>query len=121
MGNKNKPGLVPHKTKETITINEARRVIIQLAQPLAEISELIRKNLYKMNRHKEEINNKDQTLIGLKKKLHIPQMDIKIEPFPQPRTVCASAECRQIIKVGTTFIFVHIFTHPEEQYQCKIL
>lgn len=114
VGDNKQPGLVPHKIKDTISVNEARRVIIQLAQPMADISELICNNLSQIERHKREINKKNQTIDQLKKNLYIPQVDIQQEEFTQPRTVCTSAKCRKIYQVSTnTYCLGHISCqHP---------
>lgn len=93
MGDDNNPGLKPHLTRETVSINEVRRVIIQLAQPLADISQLIYDNMYGLEQQVNKLSRTNQSLDELKKNLYVPVVDLKETRFDQPRTVCTALKC----------------------------
>ncbi|KAJ8933106.1 hypothetical protein NQ318_016879 [Aromia moschata] len=88
---KNSP-LKPHFIKSTSAINEARRLIIQLAQPLAEITQLISDNLFALQRHEQHLNIDNTSLEELRKRLYIPIIDLDVTKLTQPATVCASSK-----------------------------
>lgn len=93
MGDENNPGLKPHLTKNTVSINEARRLIMQLAKPLADISEVIGNNMYAWEQQMKNLKRENQSLNELKKNMFIPVIDIRETHFDQPRTVCADLKC----------------------------
>lgn len=86
-------GLVPHLTRNTVSINEARRVIMQLAKPLADISQVICDNVYALEQQMKKLNRENQSLNDLKKNMYIPVIDLKETYFNEPRTVCADLKC----------------------------
>ncbi|GBG82397.1 hypothetical protein CBR_g34773 [Chara braunii] len=92
--------LPPHKVQDTVSINEARRLILGLARPLGDISKVIQinKNLIedKMSEDVSDINH----IEDLKKKLFVPSVDLEYRELTQPHTVCAADSCREIITVG---------------------
>lgn len=99
-GDDKKHGLKPVKTENTISLNEARKIIIQLSQPLADISQLICDNILALERHKMSLNMTNLSLSELKSKLYIPVIDIRQQAFERPRTVCASTSCCETYKVS---------------------
>lgn len=100
MGDENNPGLTPHDTRKTVSINEARRAIMQLTQPLAEITQLICDNVYALEQHMKKLSRTNQSLDELKKNMFVPVIDIKATPFDQPRTVCADQKCTSTYAVS---------------------
>lgn len=86
-------GLAPHLTKETISINEARRIVIQLSKPLADISQLIYDNLHVIERKMQMLTMTNESIEELSKNLLIPVIDLRETRFDQPRTVCTSNTC----------------------------
>jgi GTPase SAR1 family protein len=71
-------GLPPHKVKDTISVNEARRLIVGLSQPIADIANNIEANLKVLSQHEREISNYDGTIEGLKSMLYIPELEIGV-------------------------------------------
>lgn len=99
IGDSKNPPLQPHYVKNTNAINEARRLIIQLSRPLAEISQLISDNVFILQRHKEDLDMSSNTLDELKKKLYMPVIGLDVTELKQPVTVCTSTKCSEIYKV----------------------
>lgn len=95
--------LKPHDPKKTIGINHARKMVLQLAQPLAEIVQLIGDNIYELDQHTNQLLIENQSLEELKQKLHMPVIDIRVKELPQPVTVCTSPQCSAIYKVSFYF------------------
>ncbi|XP_044271283.1 uncharacterized protein LOC123015565 [Tribolium madens] len=92
--------LKPHQLYNTISINDARRIITQLSQPLADISQLIYDNIRILERHKRNLEMENQSLDDLKKKLYIPIVDLEVTQLTQPVTVCTTPKCADVVKVG---------------------
>uniref|UniRef100_A0AC35GCA2 G domain-containing protein n=1 Tax=Panagrolaimus sp. PS1159 TaxID=55785 RepID=A0AC35GCA2_9BILA len=86
-------GCKPHSVDKTLSVNQARGIILQLAKPLADINDLIETNIKVYNDRKNEIENTAATIDELKNKLLIPQVGIKTEPLPYPMTVCTGEKC----------------------------
>lgn len=98
-GDNGRSPLVPHLVKNTISVNEARRIVVQLSQPLAEIAQLIQDNITILERHKSSLQLSDNTLADLKEKLYIPVVDLKVIAMDQPTTVCTSLKCSTVYQV----------------------
>ncbi|RZC36909.1 Septin domain containing protein, partial [Asbolus verrucosus] len=94
--NENFP-LQPHQLQTTTSVNEARRLILQLSKPSADISQLIDDNIRTLGKHKYDLNQENQSLNELKSKLYIPVMNIETEKLTEPRTVCTSSSCMDVI------------------------
>lgn len=92
-------GLEPHLVGKTVCINEARRLITQLSQPLADITTLIEDNLRTLERHIQHLRLENSTLEELKTKLYMPIINLKVINLAQPATVCASDTCTKIYQV----------------------
>ncbi|KAF5308238.1 hypothetical protein FQR65_LT06231 [Abscondita terminalis] len=100
VGDDENPGLIPHEVKNTISLNEARRLIVQLSRPLAEIVQIIQYNISALDRHEKELRLTDTTLSRLKTKLYMPIVDLKVMELDQPTTVCTSLKCSTVYQVG---------------------
>ncbi|XP_063922373.1 uncharacterized protein LOC135136857 isoform X2 [Zophobas morio] len=100
IGDASSPGLKPHDVENTISINEVRFHIEQLATPIAEVSELIQDNIRVLDAHKKKMQQNDQTLEELKQQMHIPCVNIEVKELTQPVTVCTDPKCADIVKVN---------------------
>ena len=85
--------LPPHNTKNTLSLNEVRRMIMELTRPLAEIGKNIRDNISVMKDKEDEINRIDIKTADLEKVLRIPVVRLESVPLGFPRTVCAAPKC----------------------------
>ena len=100
VGDASRDALKPHQLLNTISINEARRIIVYLSQPLADISQLIHDNLRILERHKQNLRVENQSLDELKKQLFIPVINLEVTQLTQPVTVCTSTKCADLVKVS---------------------
>ncbi|CAH1154068.1 unnamed protein product [Phaedon cochleariae] len=96
VGDANNTPLKPHHVKSTSAINEARRMINQLAQPLAEISQLINHNMHALKRHEANLQMDHDSLDELKTKLYMPTIDLEVVKMTQPSTVCTTYKCAEV-------------------------
>ncbi len=92
--------LIPHKVQDTVSINEARRLIIELSKPIADIAQNINVNLQVIEDKRKELFLTDEDMHDLGKKLKVPVIDLEQRPFKQPRTVCTAPECIDVRTVG---------------------
>ena len=99
IGDARTSALKPHEVENTISVNEVRFLIEQLATPIAEVSELIQDNLRLLERHKRNLSLENQTLDDLRKQLFIPCVDLQVKELSQPVTVCTDSKCADVIKV----------------------
>jgi predicted GTPase len=104
--------LKPHKVKDTITLNDARRLIVELTRPIAEITQLIQANITVLKESKEELSSSKKTTKELvEEKLYIPSFEIEATQLGYPRTVCTSPSCTQVIKQSNGQQIVHYKQH----------
>ncbi|KAI4462504.1 50s ribosome-binding gtpase [Holotrichia oblita] len=94
--------LKPHKIQETVSLNEARRLILRLSIPLAEIAELIQDNIQRNNRFKDALSDKSKSIDDLKKYLMVPRIGLKVITLSYPMTVCTNQKCVDAIKIEDT-------------------
>ena len=109
--------LPPHKIKDTVSVNEGRRLILRLSHPLAIISQNIDSNIVVLERRKDELKDSNKSIEELKTKLRIPTIKLQVEELAHPRTVCTDSSCVDnvpviivlstgvTIAVGLIFIF----------------
>ncbi|GBG60789.1 hypothetical protein CBR_g12527 [Chara braunii] len=86
--------LSPHNVEDTISLNEARRHMLQLMRPLGEISRLIGVNNKLIEEKKEELGKVEEEQ---KSQGHVG--DVEEERVDQPRCVCISPSCRDAVIV----------------------
>lgn len=103
IGDEKNSGLTPHLTKKTVSINEARRIIMQLSKPLADISQAISDSVYEIDQHMKKLKRENQSLEELKTNMFIPVVDVRQELFNEPRTVCTSLKCAEVFTVCKYF------------------
>ncbi|XP_055354534.1 uncharacterized protein LOC129600147 [Paramacrobiotus metropolitanus] len=89
-------GLEPHSTQTTISLNEARRLILLLVEPMAEIARNIQSNMRAVKSHMEELEVLEQSSGEWKKKLYVPTIILVPEEIPYPMTVCRSEKCCKV-------------------------
>lgn len=97
---RNHPPLKPHLVQSTISLNEARRLIIWLAKPLADIAQLVEENIIVLRRHQAKLGRNTNAKNQLEQKLFIPLIDLRVIELNQPVTVCTSAKCSQVHNVS---------------------
>ncbi|XP_063960604.1 uncharacterized protein LOC129268891 [Lytechinus pictus] len=92
--------LKPHNVKETLGMNETRRIIVAMSKPLAEVGNTINHNLDAARETKAKIIYADTEMNSLRKELKFKGYDIKRMELRYPRTVCAAPECVRYVPVG---------------------
>ncbi|CAG8745968.1 23507_t:CDS:1 [Dentiscutata erythropus] len=85
----------PHKVQDTLTLNEARNIVLHLAKPLAAIEQNIQTNINLIKDRQKEIDSCAESIQDLKKRLSIPQRVLEPKQLGYPRTVCTGCnyEC----------------------------
>ncbi|KAK9717876.1 Ankyrin repeats (3 copies) [Popillia japonica] len=94
--------LQPHNIQETISLNEARRLILRLSIPLAEIAELIENNIQRNNRYNEILSKGSKSIDELKKYLMVPRIGLHIIALDYPMTICTNQKCVETIQIEDT-------------------
>jgi len=108
-------GLEPHKVKNTLSVNEARKMISTLRKPSEEIVENIEMNVSAIEKRKQEIQEHEGDIKFLESKLTIPIIEINMIELDEPRTVCSSKTCRKHAKLTNgdyTIIYPQICCEP---------
>ncbi|CAI2171856.1 14214_t:CDS:10 [Funneliformis geosporum] len=90
----------PHKIKDTLSLNHARKIVIVLSKPLAEIGQLIQVNISLIREQQNDIENFSQSIEQLEDRLYIPQLDLEPVQLGYPRTVCTSKCCVEVLTIG---------------------
>ncbi|XP_054165540.1 uncharacterized protein LOC128963094 [Oppia nitens] len=94
----------PHNVKDTLSVNEAKRTIKLLTQPLADISKNIADNINECEIRKKKMEEFDGNIEELKRELFIPVVEIESTPLDYPMTVCEDRNCVEIVVIdGQTF------------------
>ena len=88
--------LKPHKIKDTLSLNDARRLILRLTKPIAEISQNIQANIGVIEKKKKEIKEDKEYEKNLSKKLKVPFIELERRTLDHPRTVCTSEKCTEV-------------------------
>ncbi|KAK9717892.1 50S ribosome-binding GTPase [Popillia japonica] len=91
--------LPPHRIRDSTTINAARRIVLSLSKPLAEIAEHIDTTAMHLQEKKEIIERNKHNIEELKKKLHLKVPRLSIQRLKKPFTGCLHSDCRQVIQI----------------------
>lgn len=91
-----------------MSVNDARRVVIQLSQPLADIAEHINDNIRALEQHHKTLNNDNLSIAELAKNLYVPVINLRCKELTQPVTVCTAAKCITIYAVSKTIAVIFL-------------
>ncbi|PNP46678.1 hypothetical protein TGAMA5MH_01629 [Trichoderma gamsii] len=83
----------PHPVTSTLSLNGTRKLILELARPMARIAESIRKNIKLHEDKKMELSDTRLTAQNLRKKLRLEKIQFQAEKLDKPRTVCKNTSC----------------------------
>ncbi|XP_038060059.1 uncharacterized protein LOC119731108 [Patiria miniata] len=78
--------LRPHNIRNTLSMNEARRIIVAMSKPLAEVAKTIQQNVQEGNEAKTQIDLVDKDMDSLKANLKFSGFELKREELGYPRT-----------------------------------
>jgi len=91
--------LPPHKVKNMLSLNDARRLIVTLSRPIAEITSTIQNNIGVVEQRTHEVLESTKHKEDLANNLYIPAIDLKNELLNHPRTVCTANCCVEHISI----------------------
>jgi len=104
----------PHNLRDTISLNNARKLILNLADPMARITRLTNENIMIMQDQKKRVESSTKDVMELAKSLKIRVKDLKPTPLSRPRTVCSNAKCIEVVKFqGVEKVNYKSKCHPE--------
>ncbi|EHK49915.1 hypothetical protein TRIATDRAFT_289308 [Trichoderma atroviride IMI 206040] len=83
----------PHPVASTISLNGARKLILELTKPMASIAESIRKNIALCVNKRSELFDTKSTARDLRKRLRIEKIQFAAKKLDKPRTVCQNHDC----------------------------
>ena len=92
--------LVPHPIKNTLSVNNVRKTICSLGKPLAQITEKLQTDIALAEKTKDEMINSKMEKNQIAKNLYLLETDVKTVTLDQPRTVCTSKSCTDVIEIG---------------------
>lgn len=92
--------LKPYRLQDTISINEATRLILNLCDPLVLIAKNIEDNLGIISRQLEQMIDKNKTTEELKQFLKFEMIRIEVIELDQPRRICMHTDCIEIQSVS---------------------
>uniref|UniRef100_A0A1I7YYI4 Tudor domain-containing protein n=1 Tax=Steinernema glaseri TaxID=37863 RepID=A0A1I7YYI4_9BILA len=95
--------LEPHLIRDMMSLNEAKRIILELTPISAEITKNIQMNKRMIEAKKVELQEMKKQYVDLKSQLSIKQTSLEVVPINYPKTVCASRQCIETIAIpGST-------------------
>lgn len=86
-------GLKPHHVKNTLSLNNTRKIITSLTKPMAEIIQVIDASIALNEETTKGLRDKEVSVEELKLKLNIQQVQLHSETLDMPRTVCSNKSC----------------------------
>ncbi|PAV61553.1 hypothetical protein WR25_17439 [Diploscapter pachys] len=93
----------PHDVARIVSLNSARELILTLAKPLVDISQIIQDNITAMNEKVEEIQALNVTKDDLMKQLMIAQIGLEPKELGFPQTVCTGVNCIEIMTLPNNY------------------
>ncbi|KAM7202953.1 P-loop containing nucleoside triphosphate hydrolase [Naviculisporaceae sp. PSN 640] len=109
----------PHSVTNTISLNGTRQLVLELTKPLADISQLIRKNIAMFQDRERELADSRLTGDALRKKLLFERLELRKKDLSMPRTVCTNRDCIEQRDDGTGNRVVEFTTHCHAQCSLK--
>ncbi|XP_038059651.1 uncharacterized protein LOC119730712 [Patiria miniata] len=94
--------LKPHATKKTLSMNEARRIIVAMSKPLTEVAKTIQTNVQEGKEEKIQIDLFDKDMDSLKANLKFNGFDLRRVELDYPRTVCTDSKCVRYVPIGAS-------------------
>uniref|UniRef100_A0A914HIL3 G domain-containing protein n=1 Tax=Globodera rostochiensis TaxID=31243 RepID=A0A914HIL3_GLORO len=95
--------LPPHLTRESVSLTDARRIVTDLAQPMANIMSRIQMNLVDINKLDSAIGKGEKEKDEVLKYYSVEEVDLEY-----PRLVCTDADCTTVKRTsdgGSTTVF----------------
>ena len=74
----------PHRVKETLTLNDTRRMLISITRPIAEISAKIEREMNSLSENEKKLKRQDDST----ETRYVAEMIIQVKPLDRPKKVC---------------------------------
>ncbi|KAL7802006.1 hypothetical protein V8C44DRAFT_370786 [Trichoderma aethiopicum] len=107
----------PHPVTSTLSLNGARKLILELTKPMASISDSIKKNIKLCEDKKLELTDTQLTADKLRKRLRLERIQFKAVKLNRPRTVCKNPDCCDFkdsgLDDGVVVTIYKTHCHPE--------
>ena len=97
--------LKPHSVQHTVSLNNARRIILELSKPLAETAANIQVNIDSAEKKAEELEASNKTASELQDRLYLDALELEPVHLSYPRTVCTHSSCVEHVQVDTFYLF----------------
>ena len=92
--------LTAHSINQTLSINDARRAILELSKPLAETARNIEKNIELADTRAKELQESNKTAEELQGQLYLDQSKLERVQLAHAKTVCTDVSCIQYVTVS---------------------
>ncbi|KAH9403091.1 hypothetical protein TYRP_015858 [Tyrophagus putrescentiae] len=90
----------PHDLDGTISLNNAKKVISELVEPIIRLTQNIEKNIAKIEKNKEKLNRANTTREDLKELVEIEVEDLEKQSTDTPKMVCTNSSCSENVFRG---------------------
>ena len=94
----------PHVVKDTISLNDSRRIIVGLSRPLQEFSATIKRNEEGVKAFLNEIEALGTEATTFENNLQYEGITLEQHQLDFPRTVCTHSDCIEYIPVGKDMV-----------------
>src|SRR5699024_5498367 len=82
--------LPPHHLSDTVSLNNSRKIIILMAEPIIKLEQLLGKNIDRTNEFQSDVKTSNMEKTELAQNLRFEVFDIKLRELDYPVVVCAS-------------------------------
>ncbi|KAH9390425.1 hypothetical protein TYRP_023077 [Tyrophagus putrescentiae] len=89
--------LKAHDLNNTISLNNSRKLIYQMAEPIVDLNALLEANIAHIENKERELQDVTKNKLELARNLNVVIDDLAIENLPYPTTVCTAKKCTGII------------------------
>jgi GTPase SAR1 family protein len=99
---------IPHKVEDTISLNEAKQLIMNMAVPLQNVCVAISNTLKKIGNYQDDKNKTEKEVHNFKQRLKFEGDACEITPLLRPYTACTHINCTAT-KVLTNNVTTHVY------------
>ena len=110
--------LPPHNLEKTVSLNNARKMIIELAQPMIQLQNNIGKNIENIRLQKLKLQSSNESKEELARSLHFDVCDLEMKELKYPSTVCTASKCVEVVKTADGEEKINYKTRCDENCSC---
>ncbi|KAH9389540.1 hypothetical protein TYRP_023190, partial [Tyrophagus putrescentiae] len=110
-------GLPTHDLEDTISLNNSRKFIHQMAEPIVDLNILLEANIAHIENQENELKDVTKNKLDLAKNLNIEIDDLESVELNYPTTVCTANKCTDVIVKDNGEETVHYKTRCHERCQ----